>query len=80
MVEIKKNLTPEEWRDWQIEEFEKVLIENLKEVENLKCCGNCGWYSEGYLACGVSKERKIASRSCNKWCWDGLNNEDRGRM
>lgn len=55
-------------------EMNKKIAELEKQVEDLKCCGNCKNYKSG----GACIENNHWNEVCNNWQSDGLTRSERG--
>ena len=58
----------------------KDYIEMVKELENLKCCGNCYNLVDGINYCNVKQKDVLGYGVCSKYSPDNLNNESRGEV
>lgn len=59
--------------------IEEKYEEVSKEVENLKCCGNCDhvWLSEIIEKCKIDEPNFIEKNVCDNWQSDNMTREER---
>lgn len=60
---------------------EAIILKKLKQAENLKCCGNCRYWSDLFVnkKCKIRNypDNVIPSNCCSNWQSDNLTRKER---